>query len=262
MPGTVVTETTDASKILQFTEDDHRYVAKDKKTGEEVKELISSTTLIGQYFPAFDADDVAQRVAAKRGVTPEQLKAEWKAAGEAAAAYGTRVHEYMEDLLRGRTPRNTPQDERERIVFGYGAAFAKKLKGMVTDIECEKTICDIPVGIAGTIDLFCRDARTQERIIFDWKTNKKISMNNDFGKHGFPPIEHIPDCEFGHYSLQLNLYEFILKHAGYIDKHEHVRKVLVHLHKDTGASIINVPDKMPDIQAVLADYLTKKGILK
>ncbi len=91
MPGTTITETANRSGILTFTESDHSYVLKNKATGK-TQTLISATTLIGNFFPEFNADEMAPRVAAKRGLTAAQVKAEWEAIRDEVARYGTLVH--------------------------------------------------------------------------------------------------------------------------------------------------------------------------
>ena len=46
------------------------------------------------------------------------------------------------------------------------------------------------------------------------KNNQFSNKSNKFQK-GTPPIEHLDDCNFNQYSLQLNLYKHILeKHYG------------------------------------------------
>ena len=259
MPGSIIAETTRPGRVIQFTEEDHRYVIKDKKTGNEVKELISVTTLNGKYFPPFDPDGkTCANCAAKRGITVEAMRAEWDKTRDEASAYGTRVHEYMEDLIRGRKPRNTPENEKERIVFELGAKFVKKIKPRLENIQPEKIICDEELGLAGTIDLFAKDPTSDQFVMIDWKTNKKIDMNTFFNRYALPPIEHVPDCEFGHYQLQLNMYEYILKHAGYIPPKSVVLKYLVHLHMEKGLTVLKVPDKPMEVVAILEDYLSKQ----
>lgn len=261
MPGSVIAETSNPNNVLQFTEDDHRYVVKDRNTGDELQELVSCTTFIGRYFPPFDPTGImCARSAAKRGITVEAMRAEWDKARDDAAAYGTRVHEYMEDLLLGRKPRNEPLNNKERIVFELGAGFIRKLKPNLTNIQPEKIICDPEIGLAGTIDLLATNPKDGHFVMIDWKTNKKIDLDTAYNKYAYPPISHIPDCEFGHYQLQLNLYEFMLKHAGYIPESAIVDKYLVHLHMDKGVTQIGVPNKRTEIEALVQDKMSKQQV--
>ena len=48
--------------------------------------------------------------------------------------------------------------------------------------------------------------------IYDWKRCKEITRHNAFNKWAVTPgLEHLPDTNFWHYSLQLNLYKYILQ---------------------------------------------------
>ena len=48
--------------------------------------------------------------------------------------------------------------------------------------------------------------------IYDWKRCKEIVKGNSWGKYGTNPIiEHLPDTNFWHYSLQLNTYKYMLE---------------------------------------------------
>ena len=49
-------------------------------------------------------------------------------------------------------------------------------------------------------------------LIYDWKRCKEITKTNGFNKWGNKEcIEHLPDTNFWHYSLQLNTYKTILE---------------------------------------------------
>ncbi len=47
-------------------------------------------------------------------------------------------------------------------------------------------------------------------VIYDWKRSKEIKMENDFGT-GFGPVSHLPDSNYWHYTLQLNVYRWFLE---------------------------------------------------
>ena len=50
-------------------------------------------------------------------------------------------------------------------------------------------------------------------LIYDWKRCKEITYDNNFGKAAITPcIKHLPDTNFWHYALQLNMYKTILEH--------------------------------------------------
>ena len=80
--------------MVIFNEEKHKYV--DDETG---KELISATTLLGKYKPAFDSIGNATRVAAREGVTVDFILEEWNTEKNRACDYGTHIHKVMEDFL-------------------------------------------------------------------------------------------------------------------------------------------------------------------
>ena len=47
-------------------------------------------------------------------------------------------------------------------------------------------------------------------VIYDWKRVKNIQDENRF-ERGFKPINHLPNSNYWHYSLQLNIYKRILE---------------------------------------------------
>lgn len=46
--------------------------------------------------------------------------------------------------------------------------------------------------------------------IYDWKRTNKMEMTNDFQK-GLGPVSHLPDTNYWHYTIQLNLYRWLLE---------------------------------------------------
>ena len=47
-------------------------------------------------------------------------------------------------------------------------------------------------------------------VIYDWKRSKEIKKTNNFGT-GFGPVAHLPDANYWHYTLQLNVYRWFLE---------------------------------------------------
>ena len=65
-----------------------------------------------------------------------------------------------------------------------------------------------------------------ELLIVDWKRNAKIDMENPVEKMGLrAPFDVLPDCNFGHYSMQLNVYARMIESLP--DVNLKVRKMLI-----------------------------------
>jgi len=66
--------------------------------------------------------------------------------------------------------------------------------------------------LSGSIDMIFEnpDGTLQ---IYDWKRCKDIVNESGFGKYSKTAcINHLPDTNFWHYALQLNMYKVILEH--------------------------------------------------
>ena len=65
--------------------------------------------------------------------------------------------------------------------------------------------------LAGSIDYICIKPNGHF-IIIDWKRSKKINTTPFMEKCSkFPGLTSLPDCNYYHYSLQLNIYKYILE---------------------------------------------------
>lgn len=68
------------------------------------------------------------------------------------------------------------------------------------------------IGLAGQVDLIVKDTRpeTLDKIyIIDYKTCKQLRLSSDYKKKMLDDFNHLDDCEFNHYSLQLSLYKML-----------------------------------------------------
>lgn len=220
MPGDKIAS--HPSKLqIRFTEADHRYV------DEMGRDYTSVTTLIHGAFPQFDVDATAPITAAKRGISVEQIKAEWKANGERASRSGTRMHENAEYQILGQFDRlHRPEDDAERIRFAQIWKEVDTMQGSFPLIEPEKIVFSPRFRIAGSLDLWAKK-QVNGWLIGDWKLIKELKRDAYRNETGIIfPTMLLPNCNFYHYSLQLSIYELILKIEGYIDAAAHVERWL------------------------------------
>lgn len=207
-----------------------------------VVNYVSGTRFVNHFFPPFDPDGrIAEATARKRGISVEQLKFEWKQNSAAACEYGTRVHETAEDTFYRREYRNSPRDQREMAVFTHARNTAMYIMEHFNVMGVEQIVFDIQYQLAGSIDLLAQSKKDGVIWIFDHKTNKKIDRTSRYGTKGLYPIEHIDDCEFNHYALQLSTYEMILRTARYIPHGAPVRRAIFH-YTEAGAEFMELPD--------------------
>jgi len=182
--------------MVIFNEKKHKYV--DDETG---KELISATTLIGKYKPAFDKMGNANRVAAREGVRVDFILEEWNTEKNRACDYGTHIHKVMEDFLG--------EDKREEEYTTLYDSYKKweNIFKKFPDLTCEMRLHNIELNIAGTADLIYENK--DYFYVGDFKTNKNFRFFSEYNEFFKAPVEHLGVCEFNTYCLQLSLYAYL-----------------------------------------------------
>ncbi len=111
------------------------------------------------------------------------------------------------------------------------------------------------LGIAGTLDcLMTNDAG--EFLLIDWKRSKEIKTSNRFEK-ALPPISGYDNCNFIQYSLQLNLYKYILEQY-YGLKIKEMKLCSFHP-KQPKAKIITVADMQSTITKMIESWHESHG---
>ena len=79
----------------------------------------------------------------------------------------------------------------------------------IKPFRTEWHIFDLELGIAGTIDLLCRNGNGFD--MYDWKRSRKASPNETVWRNGKNGLNHVPDINYYHYAIQQNLYRYILE---------------------------------------------------
>lgn len=198
-----------------------------------------------------------KKCALKEGISEEELRKRWKAKGDEACRFGTRTHEICEDIELNREVRNTPENEKEVKVFANAKKIATSFYKNIDILGVEKIVFSIPLRISGTIDLFARSRKNGSYLIIDHKTNKSIDTFNTFKKFALDPIKHIPDLNFYHYALQLNLYQYLLQREGYVPHGSSFRLFINHITEDE-AKLIELPNLQMEIRDMMIHFLANK----
>lgn len=197
---------------ISFKEEGHEYIVvgmKDKPT--------SVTTLIHKYFDEFDPDKIITKMMSSRnwikskyyGKTREEIKNLWDQAGE----LGTFMHKGIEQYFNGEAINN--EKTREFSIFLNFWENFKNIYPNFSPFRTEWLIYDEDNNITGSVDFTLTD-EYGNIIIIDWKRSNKITMPNDeifrkYPKKGIYPFDKFIDCNYHHYSLQLNFYRHILE---------------------------------------------------
>lgn len=242
MPGTSTSTNPSGIKIT-FEEKSHKYWS--FIDGNELK-YISGTTFIHKFIPFFDEMRISAMVAKKRGVSQQEILNEWHQKRDESCYFGTKVHETAEDVLTGRPFRNIPQNPKEQIVFDKAKTFAQKFKSELDILGVEQIVFDHRLKIAGTIDLLAKSRKDGSILIIDWKTNSDLKRENAFEKC-LQPIDHLDNCNYWHYGLQLSLYQYLLTFGGYYPKDTKFKRMLIHINT-VDTEVVQVPDLTSEIK--------------
>lgn len=225
----VITVKNPQGRCIHFREDDHKYYDDDGNNFHSVTKIIHS------LFPEFEREKMAYFVARKRVMKVEGIDnkddvptwkvmkerdvvlEEWEVNKNQACDMGTQVHRYCECKLMG-----IPFDMEFTVEKGKQLAemadpFLIDLEKSYEFIEAEKIIFRIPILLAGTVDLIMKNRKTGKLCIFDHKTNKKIDMKDSYNKTGKLFLEHVDNCNYLHYTLQLSTYKRMLIDGNYGD---------------------------------------------
>lgn len=193
---------------IKFQDEGHKYWI----DGND-KDLISSTTFIHTFFGHFDSEKMINNILKSKKyndpdykyykMTGEEIKKQWDDSGFNARTEGTKMHKDIEDFY------NEIEVDNESEEFEQFLKFYKDHE----DLEIYRTewlIFSDLLKITGSIDAtFINKDGTLS--LGDWKRSKEITKESYGGQCGKFPLQHIPDSNYYHYSLQLNLYRTILE---------------------------------------------------
>jgi ATP-dependent exoDNAse (exonuclease V) beta subunit len=202
-------------EFIEFDEPTHVYtICGDSK-------YISVTTFIHSFFPHFNADEIIKKMQKSKnwgpenqyyGKTIEEIKQGWDQNGKEASEAGTIMHAHIEryynDIPLPKQFKDTPEGKLFEK-YAHDHAHYKPFR-------TEWTVYSKKYKLAGSIDMVYHDPDNPGKfIIADWKRAKEIKKENKW-ENGLGPLSNIQNCNYWHYTLQLNIYRMILEK--YYDK--------------------------------------------
>lgn len=212
---------------LAFYPDTHIYSI---LAAKEVK-MTSTTTFVSKLFPKFDALAKSRDIVnGKKARDPKseyyqktdsEIRDMWTASGSKAAAMGTDLHERIErmmnvsaisnnkDLLEFLSDNDDPSAT-DTIEWSYFLRFLAEYP-YLKPYRTEWRIFDEAYGIAGSVDMIFFDPESNTFDIYDWKRTKDFLYESPEEPLLDALVAHIPNSTFHKYSLQLNVYKFILE---------------------------------------------------
>jgi ATP-dependent exoDNAse (exonuclease V) beta subunit len=195
---------------ISFEEGPHIYTVLGRRNW-----TTSVTTWNHKHFATFDADAIIDKMMKSKkwtdpqlnkyyGMTRDQIKEQWDNNRDAASSAGTQMHADIEAYYN-----NIPvvNDSKEYSFFERFLRDHPELKPFRT----EWMVYYDELRLSGSIDMVFENP-DGTLLIYDWKRCKEIKNEPEFGKYAITPcISHLPDTNFWHYALQLNMYKRILE---------------------------------------------------
>jgi len=197
---------------ISFEEGPHIYTI-DGVRGE----YTSVTTWNHSHFAHFDPDKVIDGILKKPQwsndpsykyyqKTRQEMKNMWKANGEKASSMGTQMHANIEYFYN-----NEPVQDNS-LEYQYFMKFQNDHSHLIP-YRTEWMIFHEELMLCGSVDMVFKDPHQDGIYIYDWKRVLELKYEDVFGNKTAHTqcISHIPDTNFHHYSLQLNVYRHILE---------------------------------------------------
>jgi len=196
---------------IRFREKGHKYWIDGNDT-----DVVSATTYIKSFFSEFDADKIVNGILKKHEyendpdykyykMDPEIIKNTWEKIRNESSGKGTDLHKDIEDFYNNICPEN------DSVEFQYFLNFYNDHNEKYEIYRTEFLVFSEILKITGSIDALFQNVDDGTFAIFDWKRSKEINMESYNNKKGKYPFDHVLDCNYYHYSLQLNLYRIILE---------------------------------------------------
>lgn len=263
-------------KHIRFFEEDHKYII---DLEPDVK-YTSVTSWVHEHFENFDSDKIIKKMMSGSGwkeghkywgMNPEQIKLQWNTNKDTVSRAGTELHFEIECFNNDK--RFTFDYTNKELIEFYLSDKGTKL--LETPLEwqyfinfvkdnshlkpyrTEWTVFNEEFKISGSIDMVYENP-DGTLSIYDWKRSKNITRINRFNNFALTPsICHLPDSNFWHYALQLNMYKYILE-----SKYGKIIKdlCLVRLHpeaKEKNYELIQLPILTIEINDLLQDMKNK-----
>lgn len=216
--------------------------------------FTSVTTYVHSHFEKFDADKIIYNMMRSKNwssnkynkKTPAEIKAEWDKNRDEAATSGTKMHYDIECYY------NECYEETNRSVeFTYFKNFEERIGSKMKPYRTEWMVYHEEYHLAGSIDMIFEnpDGTLQ---IYDWKRCKEIKKVNGWGKYATTPeLNYLPDTNFWHYAIQLNMYKKILEEK-YDKKVTNMCLVCLHPNNSNNDFIqLTVPNLQDELSEIL-----------
>jgi hypothetical protein len=205
---------------ITFLQNNHKYLIDGKPTN-----TYSVTGLLDTVKQPFERNKWLTIKAKDNNTTKEVIEKEWLDKKNYGLSLGTIVHNYIENFytnkiisynqdhykqLLGEEKHKALREQVLKVIPLFNNFYEQN--NFYLPIKTEFVVGDMDdTKICGMVDVLMYNTKTQSYEIIDYKTNKEFNLNSRFNKKLLPPVQHLDDCEFNTYSLQINLYKYIIE---------------------------------------------------
>jgi hypothetical protein len=199
--------------MIKFIEKGHIYTS---VIPDNIK-WLGITTLVGHLHEKFNAKEQSIKSSNRKptakypnkwyGLPPTEIQDAWNAEGQRSVELGSWYHKMREDALYEKGATNVFRPKVED-----GIKYAPN-QILLDGIYPEHMVYLKSEGICGQSDYV--EVRDAKIFIKDYKTSKEIKRNSFVNWEGIKkmmltPVNHLEDCHFYHYALQLSLYMYVM----------------------------------------------------
>lgn len=198
---------------ITFYEPTHTYTIDGSSKG-----IISGTGFLHQFFGHFDPKKTIKKMMSSPkwpsskyyGMKADEIEKQWSDSGKDASTKGTAMHLAIEQFMNGAYEVIDPEVQKTSE-FQYFMNFWNDCGHDLEPWRAEWSVFSEEHMLCGQIDMLFRRKSDGKFLIYDWKRSKEIKTSNQY-QTGLAPLNHLEDCNYWHYTLQLNLYRWILEH--------------------------------------------------
>jgi hypothetical protein len=215
-------------RTIIFTEKGHQYAVDWSSNGTFETDSITSVTSFIQdtCFTPFNALKTIKKMRASRNwpnskyrhLTDSEIEAQWLTQSQRAQSAGTCMHKQIENSFRGVFPREPHSAEFVQFLV-YADQMTDRWVAFRTEWKIRTCVL---YKLVGTVDMLymAKDrmergsVRNGRRVLHlrmvDWKRTKEVKKHNRW-QNGRGPASDLPDANYFHYALQLNIYKYIIE---------------------------------------------------
>ena len=199
---------------VTFFDEPHKYFV-------DRKELISVTTIIHKYQEEFNEEYWSNYKSEQFSIDQKEILRAWEFINKKGTIKGSAIHDYAENLFQNKKyeyPKELilkefgfdPVHREYEITKKHVDKFYKDSHSRLIPIRTEFVVYDRESLIAGMLDMLFWNVKYKVLQLYDWKTNKDFTFEMK-SRHLLGDLFMLEDCDLELYSLQLDLYKYIIE---------------------------------------------------